>query len=123
MLSGSIDNLPKSGRRQTESAVGRCLLVVSSQKPSKPVELDGHTECTILVFSILAEKLGTREIVQRLPLPIDTASLLDILCGRFAAITAFRSVIRVAVNREYADDDTIIREGDEVALITPTSGG
>ncbi|MEM8874929.1 MAG: MoaD/ThiS family protein [Planctomycetota bacterium] len=29
----------------------------------------------------------------------------------------------VAVNLEYADDDTVIAEGDEVALIPPVSGG
>lgn len=28
-----------------------------------------------------------------------------------------------AVNEEYADNDTVIQEGDEVVLIPPVSGG
>jgi len=31
--------------------------------------------------------------------------------------------IAVAVNREYARLDTVLREGDEVALLPPVSGG
>ena len=46
----------------------------------------------------LAREPGLRELVERLP-------------------------VRTAVNREYADDDTALEAGDEVALIPPVSGG
>ena len=29
----------------------------------------------------------------------------------------------IAVNEEYGDDETVINEGDDIALIPPVSGG
>ena len=39
------------------------------------------------------------------------------------ALLRLRGASRIAVNREFADAATRIREGDEVALIPPVSGG
>ncbi len=36
---------------------------------------------------------------------------------------AFPSRVMKAVNGEYADGDAVLREGDELALIPPVSGG
>ena len=39
------------------------------------------------------------------------------------ALHSLLSYARVAVNADYADADTVLRDGDEVALMPPMSGG
>jgi molybdopterin synthase sulfur carrier subunit len=56
----------------------------------------------------------------------DVASLLEWLRGRgggFADALKDPSVVRVAVNQEYARADHPLRAGDEVALFPPVTGG
>jgi molybdopterin converting factor small subunit len=56
-------------------------------------------------------------------MPIPAGDLLDILAGQYDAVKDLRRVVRLAVNHAYADEDRMVNEGDELALITPTSGG
>jgi molybdopterin converting factor small subunit len=42
---------------------------------------------------------------------------------RFPELRDLLQTTAVAVNREYATPQTVIRPGDEVALIPPVSGG
>jgi hypothetical protein len=42
---------------------------------------------------------------------------------RFPKLDAFRGSIALAVNLEYSDGKTVLRDNDEVALIPPVSGG
>lgn len=44
------------------------------------------------------------------------------LLERVPALAALRS-LRFAVNEAYQDDDFVLREGDEVVIIPPVSGG
>ena len=41
------------------------------------------------------------------------------LYPRFIALSS----LMIAVNAEYGNDETLLREGDEIALIPPVSGG
>jgi molybdopterin converting factor small subunit len=78
---------------------------------------------TIHVFSVLAERIGRREIEVDTAMPIPAGELLDILACQYDAVSDLRRVVRLAVNHAYADEDLLVNEGDELALITPTSGG
>ena len=77
----------------------------------------------VLLFSILKEKVGKDSIVVELPHSVTGKQLLDKLCLDYAPIDAYRSVIRIAVNEAYVADSHDVIDGDEVALITPVSGG
>jgi molybdopterin synthase catalytic subunit/molybdopterin converting factor small subunit len=70
----------------------------------------------ILVFGILKDLIPQSSTVE---LP-EGARVSDLLGGYEHA--AFRSAA-VAVNQEYASPDHVLREGDEVALLPPVSGG
>lgn len=61
------------------------------------------------------------EIVLAQPAP--PSSFVERLIESVPAIADFRSTIRLAVNGVYAESDTLIEPGDEVAVITPVSGG
>jgi molybdopterin synthase catalytic subunit len=47
----------------------------------------------------------------------------SMVAERYPGITQRPDSLVVAVNQEYADHLHILREGDEVALIPPVSGG
>jgi molybdopterin converting factor subunit 1 len=76
----------------------------------------------LLSFGYSRDITGSRE--QHLTLP-DGARISD-LRDRLSAQTGKGERIAscaVAVNLRYADNDTVLKEGDEVALIPPVSGG
>lgn len=76
-----------------------------------------------LLFSVLREKIGAEQVTVRLPTPATGADLLDALSEAHPQLVPYRQVIRLAVNEAYAEADVPLQEGDEVALITPVSGG
>ena len=82
---------------------------------------------TLLYFAWVREQIGldTEEIA--LPTDVRTvAALLDWLRGRgggYAQALEDLSVIRVAVNQEFAAPDHAVADGDEVALFPPVTGG
>src|ERR1700742_3281590 len=79
---------------------------------------------TVRLFAILRERAGRDSVEIELP---EDATVAD----AFERLTAApglgelvgRLPLRMAVNREYADDATAISPGDELALIPPISGG
>ncbi len=81
--------------------------------------------CTldVLLFSVLRQRVGEGRLTLRLDAPVTGGALLDHLAARYPAVGAYRAVIRLAVNEEYAPESVVLADGDEVALITPVSGG
>jgi sulfur-carrier protein len=81
----------------------------------------------LLYFAWLRARIGHAE--EELPLPAgvgDVASLLDWMSRRgprYAEALRDPSLIRVAVNHEYVGREHPIRDGDEVALFPPVTGG
>lgn len=72
----------------------------------------------IRVFAVLRERVGGPSLDVELP---DGARVSDALVA-VADVTDGVPVV-LAVNREYAPLDTVLRAGDEIALIPPVSGG
>src|SRR4051812_4017591 len=81
----------------------------------------------LLYFAWLRVRIGHAEENLALPPGIhDVAGLLDLLRGRgprYAEALRDLSVVRVAVNQDYVGRDHPIRDGDEVAIFPPVTGG
>lgn len=77
----------------------------------------------VLLFSVLRDKLGKDDIVVSSEVSMSGKQLLDRLSEDFDVVQSYRSVIRIAVNESYVREDYELSDGDEVALITPVSGG
>src|SRR4051794_39680330 len=75
-------------------------------------------EVTVLLFAMLRERAGARELTIELPEGARVRDALDSL-GPLAADLP----LVMAVNREYAPEDHVLDPGDELALIPPVSGG
>ena len=71
---------------------------------------------SVRLFAGLRERAGRDRVEVELP---DGAVVSDLLA---AMDVAPRSCV-VAINREYADEQAVVRAGDEVALVPPVSGG
>ncbi len=83
------------------------------------------TNMTIkLVFLGLAKDFaGTECASLELPQAATLADLRTLLSEQFVGLRGRLEVIRLAVNESFAADDTVLNDGDEVALIPPVSGG
>lgn len=55
--------------------------------------------------------------------PANVALLRAELAAKYPALGRFGRSLLVAVNEEYAADDRVLNEGDEVAIFPPVSGG
>src|SRR4051794_41427539 len=75
-------------------------------------------EVTVLLFAMLRERAGARELTIELP---DGARVRDALAALGDLAAGLPLVM--AVNREYAPEDHVLDPGDELALIPPVSGG
>jgi molybdopterin converting factor subunit 1 len=72
----------------------------------------------IRLFAGLRERAGADQVELDLP---EQASVRDAL-DRLGGITSDVPVV-MAINQEYADENTVLSAGDELALIPPVSGG
>jgi molybdopterin synthase sulfur carrier subunit len=81
----------------------------------------------LLYFAWLRQRIGVAEETVTLPGDINTVgSLLTWLQGRsdaHATALADLSVVRVAVNQDYAREADPVSDDDEVALFPPVTGG
>ena len=81
----------------------------------------------LLYFAWLRARIGCAEEEVALPPGVqDVAGLLGWLQsrgGRYAEALQNLSVVRVAVNKEYVGREHPLREGDEVAIFPPVTGG
>ena len=75
----------------------------------------------IKAFGICKDWLGGREIALDFE-GTTVQHLRSTLIQRYPLMRQLPSLL-IAVNREYADDQTMLQATDEVALIPPVSGG
>lgn len=81
----------------------------------------------VLYFAWLRERIGfAEEEIAPPPGVGDVASLMDWLASRspgHAAAFADPTVVRCAVNQDFAGPEAPVRPGDEVAFFPPVTGG
>lgn len=77
----------------------------------------------VLCFAAARELVGRAELPWTIAAGATVASLREALFERYPALAGHARSLRFAVNGEYAKDDRVLREGDEVAVIPPVAGG
>jgi molybdopterin converting factor subunit 1 len=77
----------------------------------------------VLYFGILKDLFAGERGPVDLPDGATVDSLLSLLRGQTSKQSDVWRTLAVAVNQEYAALSTTLREGDEVALLPPVSGG
>lgn len=78
---------------------------------------------TVRFFAAARERAKTGAVTLALPDGATVAQLKEELFRRFPAVGALGHQLRFAVDEEFAEDTTPLRDGGEVALIPPVAGG
>ena len=79
---------------------------------------------TVRLFAVLRERAGRDSIEVELEEGATVGQALERLSARPELGDLLeRMPVRMAVNRDYADSDTRLSSGDELALVPPVSGG
>jgi molybdopterin converting factor subunit 1 len=78
---------------------------------------------SVLYFAGLREKLGRDRDELELPAGASIHDLVRAAQVLRPGLTPFDSSIRIARNLEFTTDRVLLKEGDEIALIPPVSGG
>lgn len=81
------------------------------------------SKARVRLFARLSELAGTREAEVELGEGLTAADVFAFLCRRYPGMEALKGSLMYAVNGEYVSPEHPVREGDEVALIPPVSGG
>ena len=77
----------------------------------------------IQLYSVLRSKLAAASVNLEAHDGVTVGEVLDVLCDHYPPMAPYRNIMRLAVNQEYALESRTIYAGDELALITPVSGG
>ena len=79
-------------------------------------------KCKIKAFGISKDIIGNKLLELELK---EGSTVLDLKKELFEKYSAFASLksLYIALNNDYADEKAVLKEGDEIALIPPVSGG
>jgi len=78
---------------------------------------------TLLYFAAARERTGKGSEIVELPEGATAAEAREAACAAHPALRAVADKLRIAVDQEFASADRKLRDGSEVALIPPVSGG
>ena len=77
----------------------------------------------VLLFAALREAVGAKELFLELEAGASVADVLTALESDHPVLGKFRGRVLVSVNREHRSTDAPLKDGDEVAILPPVSGG
>jgi molybdopterin synthase catalytic subunit len=77
----------------------------------------------VLFFGMLKDAAGKSGEALEIPEGSSVADLLGVFRERIPRLKDSLGSLAVAVNQQYAGADIVLKEGDEVALLPPVSGG
>lgn len=76
----------------------------------------------LIAFGIAKEIINTPECILEVTNPCSIGSLKQILMAKYEEFQKLQS-IKFAINEDYQEDHFLLKEGDEVVIIPPVSGG
>lgn len=77
----------------------------------------------VRLFAILRDVAGVGEVTLELSDGSTASGIVAPLIDKYPALSRYMHRVAYAVNLNYAAADAPLRDGDEVALIPPVSGG
>jgi molybdopterin converting factor subunit 1 len=75
----------------------------------------------VMFFAAATDVVGKRAFQISVPRNSKSRDLFDQILSQFPELKKYRLLF--AVNQEYAKGNEILKEGDEVGIFTPVSGG
>ena len=78
---------------------------------------------TVKLFAAYQETYGTAELKREFPPQTPVIAVLKQLLAEHPELEQWRELTRFGINLQFVEPDTLLRDGDEVVLIPPVSGG
>ena len=75
------------------------------------------------MFAALAQRAGVAALSLELPASATVGNAISTLAEKYPAVAEMRGKLATAVNLSYVGGAEVLREGDELALLPPVSGG
>ena len=90
----------------------------------RPLNLPrSRVRINVLFFASLADIVGSRKLVLNVADDVALGEVLEQLELNYPGLKDYRSLLLMAVNEEYAERSHSLRDGDEIAIFPPVSGG
>jgi molybdopterin synthase catalytic subunit len=77
----------------------------------------------VKLFALMREKAGTDTVHMELSDGANATQALEALQSQYPVLAPYLPRVRLALQMSFIDADTVLRTGDELALIPPVSGG
>ncbi len=77
----------------------------------------------VKLFATYREIVGSAGITWSAQDGLTLRDLVDGVVAKYPRLEAYRDTMLLAVNHDFTSADRVLREGDEVALLPPVSGG
>ncbi|HYM38612.1 MAG TPA: MoaD/ThiS family protein [Thermoplasmata archaeon] len=77
----------------------------------------------VRLFATYREIVGAKDLAWTTDPGTTLGQFLDAFLRRHPKLAPHRDTMMLAVNRSFAEPSTVLKEGDEVALLPPVSGG
>lgn len=77
----------------------------------------------VLFFCAARVAAGAGEIVITTAFPASVNTVKEAVFSKYERLSPFAKSLMIAVNREYASDETAVIDHDEIAFLPPVSGG
>lgn len=78
---------------------------------------------TLRTFASIRDLVGFNQREMTVPEDATTGSVIDLLIEKHEALGEHGASLLIAVNTTYCDRETLLKEGDTMALFPPVSGG
>jgi molybdopterin converting factor subunit 1 len=78
---------------------------------------------TVRLFALIRDRAGVSQTILELTPGSTVTAAIESLARQFPAVETLLPRIGYAVNQSYVDRETVLHDGDELALIPPVSGG
>lgn len=78
---------------------------------------------TVRLFAVLRERAGTAEVPVAIEEGWTVGQVVTRVFEQYPQLRSFDAYLRTAVNARYAERGATVTDGDELAFISPVSGG
>lgn len=78
---------------------------------------------TVKLFAILRDRAGVAEIRLEMPDGATVSAAMELILHEHPELRPFATRVAFAVNLSRVDGGTVLKDGDELALLPPVSGG
>ena len=78
---------------------------------------------TVRLFALIREKAGTDSLALNLPDGAVVGQAIQTVRHEYPALEPYLDNLRYSLHMDFVEADAALRDGDEVVLIPPVSGG